>query len=286
MKKIILIVSLLACFSVAGAQEKGPDKIQKKDKSVIDAIVMEISSREVKYKKFKSPHGAVFSLPTKDVSTIAYADGYIEIMNEPPPVAAKNSTLTAVEPAAKPEEKRESEPADRGAVLAVASGKTSESAILKKEKAAEAKTPKTDVVAKTSKGGYKLSGKQVGLELSPKEVSGLDIDRVALDMLEPDLRHPSEYDGEYQWKSSNSDQKGTVWRIEWDNVTLIPKEWMGYGWQKRANSEKEIKLKNNELRSNGKLMGYFVKFLHKGKEIRGFYVQTNNNRDLFLLKVK
>ncbi|MDJ1472177.1 hypothetical protein QNI19_28755 [Cytophagaceae bacterium DM2B3-1] len=280
MKKLLITCLFLLSFCFANAQQKGPDKIQKKDKSVINAIVVEISSKEIKYKKYQSPNGATFSVPTKEVSTILYSDGYIEILDEPPPVLAKSTTQERVTDEKKPAPttvSTETSTPKKETPTPVASVSTNTST---------EKDKKTDVVAKTSKGGYKLTGKELGLELPPREVSGLDIDRVPFAMLEKDLRHPSEYDGEYQWKSSAHDQKGTVWRIEWDNVTLIPKEWMGYGWQRRANSEKDIKLKDNELRSNGKLMGYFVKFNWKGQEVRGFYIQTANNRDLFLLKVK
>lgn len=57
----------------AGAQ----DVIVCKDSKRIDAVIMEVSLGEVKYKKQGSPNGPTFVLPLSEVNTILYADGEV-----------------------------------------------------------------------------------------------------------------------------------------------------------------------------------------------------------------
>jgi hypothetical protein len=48
------------------------DRIQKTDKSVIDARVLEISTTDIKYKKFSNPGGPTYLIPKTDFTSIVY----------------------------------------------------------------------------------------------------------------------------------------------------------------------------------------------------------------------
>ena len=146
MKNLVFVVLLL--LGPLALAQKTPDKIQKKDKSVIDAIVLEISKNEIQYKKFSSPNGATFTVPTSDVASIVYASGYIDVMDADNPVVAapvvKNTTVepqnTTIQPAEKP-----SEPAEN---TSVKSEPASEEKVAKAEK--KAKKSKKEKPAKNS----------------------------------------------------------------------------------------------------------------------------------------
>ncbi len=59
------------------------DKIQKTDKTVIEAKVVEIGATDIKYKKFSNPDGPTYIIPRKDVSVIVYENGEKEVYNQP-----------------------------------------------------------------------------------------------------------------------------------------------------------------------------------------------------------
>lgn len=72
MKKTILL--LLAAFGgcVAAAAQ---DLILKTDRTSIEAKVTEISSDEIRYKRFSNPEGPTYVLPRDEVASIEYANG-------------------------------------------------------------------------------------------------------------------------------------------------------------------------------------------------------------------
>ncbi|MDJ1466369.1 hypothetical protein QNI19_33355 [Cytophagaceae bacterium DM2B3-1] len=295
--KNLLFVLLLFISHWAIAQ-KAPDKIQKKDKSVIDALVVEISKNEIQYKKFSSPNGATFSIPTSEVSSIVYSSGYIDVMDADESVAApvvKNTTMdpksTTVEPVTKPETGKEG-PAEP---IATTEPEKKEKKEKKPKKEPETKsndTREASVSGDESKTTVtKLDGKQETIVLPSSDFTGLDIDKLPKSGLEKDERLPAEYAGEYQWKTSERGGRETAWLFEWDNITLIAKEWMGYGWRVQSNNPKDIKLDGNKLVVKKKVIGYFVKFSRGGQEIRGFQpvvdkkAKKDGKQDLFLIKV-
>lgn len=59
----------------------GQDKIYKSDNTVIDAKVMEITTAEIKYKKFSNQNGPAYIIPKKDVAMIVYQNGEKEVYN-------------------------------------------------------------------------------------------------------------------------------------------------------------------------------------------------------------
>ncbi len=294
----LLFIFLLFIGQWALAQTT-PDKIQKKDKTEIDAIVLEISKNEIQYKKFSSPKGATFSVPTSEVSSIVYASGYIDVMDaDEATVAAPVVKNTSVEPkntTTEPVVKKDPVPTDKPETE-VATNTEKKTKKEKKEKvtviensgkntreAASGDDSKTTVT--------KLDGKQEAIILPSADFTGLDIDKVPKNGVEKDERLPAEYAGEYQWKSSDKGGRETAWLFEWDNITLIPKEWMGYGWRVQSNNPKDIKLDGNKLVVKKKVLGYFVKFNRNGQEIRGFQpvvdkkAKKDGKQDLFLIKV-
>jgi tetratricopeptide (TPR) repeat protein len=67
---------------------KAQDRIQKTDKSVIEARVLEISSADIKYKKFSNPGGPTYIIPKAEVTAIVYENGEKEVFSQPAPVQA------------------------------------------------------------------------------------------------------------------------------------------------------------------------------------------------------
>ena len=124
------------------------------------------------------------------------------------------------------------------------------------------------------------------MEIPGKAVTGLDFDRVAMENIRADVRSVDEYAGEYQWRRSAKGPREIAYLMEWDNVNLVAKEWTGYSWRYKGNSERDVKLRGNKLIAMGKTLGTFVKFDANGKEMRGFLVEAEDGKDLFLWKVK
>lgn len=310
MKKLLLLLFL--CVFQAASAQNAPDKITKKDKTTIDAVVLEISKNEIQYKKFSSPKGATFTVPTTEVANIVYASGYIDVMDaDNSPVASpvvKSTTLepkaAATEPVAKADEPATKQtPQPEAQPVAEAGKKAKREKKEKKEKKpkgendfkfgdAQKNSGEATAASDESKTTVtKLDGKQESIVLPSSDFTGLDIEKLPKTGLDKDERLPAEYAGEYQWKSSDKGGRETAWLFEWDNVTLVVKEWMGYGWRVHASDPKDIKLSGNKLTVKKKPMGEFVRFGRGGQEIRGFRPELDKKArkagkpDLFLIKV-
>lgn len=78
MKKIIIVLSLLFC-SVGFAQ----DVLTKKNGEDISAKVLEVTSTEIKYKKYDNPNGPTFTILKSEVLLIRYENGTKDVFNEP-----------------------------------------------------------------------------------------------------------------------------------------------------------------------------------------------------------
>ncbi|MDR0812024.1 MAG: hypothetical protein LBN23_07130 [Paludibacter sp.] len=75
MKKLSLSVILLCLiFGTAAAQ----DLIIKSNGDSVQAKLLEISSKEIKYKRFNNPDGPLYTLSTSEVKRIKYESGLIE----------------------------------------------------------------------------------------------------------------------------------------------------------------------------------------------------------------
>ncbi len=87
MKRLILLVLLL----VAALPLMAQDMIVRRDGSVVQAKILEVSSSEIKYKKFAKHDGPLFVLKTSEIISINYEDGEVERYDqavEPAPQAA------------------------------------------------------------------------------------------------------------------------------------------------------------------------------------------------------
>ncbi len=78
-----LQTTVLFCLLSLGtwAQTRKPDLIHKKDKSVIEAIIVEIDDEQIQYRKFSSPTGPVFGIKRSELSKIIYSNGDVEMMS-------------------------------------------------------------------------------------------------------------------------------------------------------------------------------------------------------------
>ena len=75
MKQFLLIVSLLltsVCYSFAA------DIIITRESGKIDAIIEEVSSTDIRYKKASNPKGPTFVISVNDVASIVYANGEVQ----------------------------------------------------------------------------------------------------------------------------------------------------------------------------------------------------------------
>jgi hypothetical protein len=265
---------ILFCLPMAYAQNAKPDKIVRRDNKVIEAIVQEVTlNGEIAYKKFSSPKGATFKVPTIEVARIEYSTGYVDEFPDEPIVLQAPAPST-------PASSRDTKPA-------TASAPVEDEPVV--AKATPKPVPTVSTVSESSAKSTKEARKTYsnkGVELSSKAVTGLEYDRVAMEDLQADIRNISEYAGEYQWRRAVKGPRETAYLIEWDNVNLVPKEWTGYSWRHQSKSERDVKLKGNKLVVGGKTLGTFVKFEANGKEMRGFMIESDSGKDLFLQKIK
>ncbi|MDR0831223.1 MAG: hypothetical protein LBN95_14110 [Prevotellaceae bacterium] len=81
MKKILLFITILLSFvNFTNAQ----DIILTKNSDVISAKILEITSTEVKYKKFSNQDGPTFTLLKSEVSSVTYQNGEKEVFDVKP----------------------------------------------------------------------------------------------------------------------------------------------------------------------------------------------------------
>ncbi|MBL4655676.1 MAG: hypothetical protein JKY33_07630 [Bacteroidia bacterium] len=71
MKTSLITIGLLLLFSYAFSQ----DNIIKRDASEIKVKVLEVTSTEVKYKKYSNPEGPTYSIPKSEIFMIQYENG-------------------------------------------------------------------------------------------------------------------------------------------------------------------------------------------------------------------
>ena len=95
LNKIVLLTG--CCFSsqlLLNAQ----DVITKRNGTEVQAKVLEVSSAEVKFKRFDNPSGPLYILPVSDIRMIRYENGTKDTFNQTPVVtviAASSDTATA-----------------------------------------------------------------------------------------------------------------------------------------------------------------------------------------------
>ncbi len=98
MKKSLLLLAALVSSVVASAQ----DLIVKIDSTRIEARVDEISTEQIRYKRFARPDGPTYVVPTAQVCYIRYADGFFESYNRATAPAATVVAMPSPAPAAAP----------------------------------------------------------------------------------------------------------------------------------------------------------------------------------------
>ena len=78
MKKLLLA---LASAFICGISVFAQDVITKKDGTDIQVKILEVSSNEVKYKKYSNPDGPTFTLPKSEILIVRYENGENEVFN-------------------------------------------------------------------------------------------------------------------------------------------------------------------------------------------------------------
>ena len=73
------ILALAVLFSALLAQ--GQDAIYKKDKTKLDAKVLEVGNWDVKYKSAANPDGPVYTISKSDIVIIIYQNGTSDIFS-------------------------------------------------------------------------------------------------------------------------------------------------------------------------------------------------------------
>lgn len=79
MKKFIIVLYLLLCSVLGFAQ----DVLTKKNGEDISSKVLEVTTTEIKYKKFDNPNGPTFTILKSEVLLIRYENGTKDVFNEP-----------------------------------------------------------------------------------------------------------------------------------------------------------------------------------------------------------
>lgn len=95
MKRSLTLVVCALCTWMAMAQ----DIIVTKDAKRIEAKIQEVSSTEIKYKKFTYQDGPVFVLPIADVNSILFENGDVQVYHQEPVKAQDTDTNTDKESA-------------------------------------------------------------------------------------------------------------------------------------------------------------------------------------------
>ena len=99
MKKILFLLAAVCC---GAGSVMAQDTIFKTDAQSVQAKILEISTTEVRYKRFSNPDGPTYVLPVSQISHIVYQNGERDDFN-PAPAAAK----PAVQPEVCPEPQNE-----------------------------------------------------------------------------------------------------------------------------------------------------------------------------------
>ena len=76
MRKLITLAFALLCMVSAFAADV--DIIIKTNSEKIEAIIQEVSSKEIRYKKANNPNGPLFVIDLEEVSAIMYANGDVQ----------------------------------------------------------------------------------------------------------------------------------------------------------------------------------------------------------------
>ena len=79
MKKLFIVFSFILGFGISASAQ---DLITKKDGTDIQAKILEVSSNEIKYKKFSNLEGPTYSMPISDILIVRYENGENDIFNE------------------------------------------------------------------------------------------------------------------------------------------------------------------------------------------------------------
>ena len=87
MKKLLFLLAAVCCMT---GRISAQDMIFKTDAQSIQAKILEISTTEVRYKRFSNPDGPTYVLPVGDISHIIYQNGERDDFN---PSAAKSEPV-------------------------------------------------------------------------------------------------------------------------------------------------------------------------------------------------
>lgn len=80
-KNPALLLSIISVLSLSLSNLFAQDVIYKKDKTKIDAKVLEIGTSDVKYKPSANPDGPVYTINKFEISTIVFQNGTFEVFS-------------------------------------------------------------------------------------------------------------------------------------------------------------------------------------------------------------
>lgn len=82
MKKFLLIIIAMICGVLQVLAAANYDLIIKTNSEKIEALIQEVSETELRYKKVGNPNGPVYVVKISEISTIIYANGEVEVMDQ------------------------------------------------------------------------------------------------------------------------------------------------------------------------------------------------------------
>jgi hypothetical protein len=81
----LVFLTCCTCFSY-GQETRKNDLIIKRDSSRIEALILEVDAKIIRYKKYSDQGGPTFSLDRKEIATIVYGNGEIEKFDAVPEI--------------------------------------------------------------------------------------------------------------------------------------------------------------------------------------------------------
>ena len=89
MRKLLLVFAFILCCGITVSAQ---DLITKKDGTDIQAKILEVTSTEVKYKKYSNLEGPTFTLLKSDILIVRYENGENEVFNDSQKASALNTS--------------------------------------------------------------------------------------------------------------------------------------------------------------------------------------------------
>ena len=104
MKKLSILAIAIVCSVMNVIAAANHDLIIKTNSEKIEALIQEVSDTEVRYKKVNNPTGPVYIVKTADISTIIFANGEVQVMEQKAATQSQPQTQPQPQPQTRTQE--------------------------------------------------------------------------------------------------------------------------------------------------------------------------------------